>query len=108
MTAASRSNGQLKQSAAEVREELARALRLDIVGPEPDRYAEDKSYADERLPVAPSRWYRRISLPAFSTPSMLPAIRCMGRLCRRLKMERLRFPAKSLSSGQSQDVYCCQ
>jgi hypothetical protein len=49
-----------KVDSSGTREELVRALRLDIVGPEPDCYSstpDDRPYADERLPVAPSRWY---------------------------------------------------
>jgi hypothetical protein len=40
-------------TSAEVRAELVRALRLDVVGPSPA----DKEYAREALPQAPSRWY---------------------------------------------------
>src|SRR5687768_14367080 len=45
------------RTAVDVRTELVRALRLDVIGPKPDRYAEDARFADERLPVPPSRWY---------------------------------------------------
>lgn len=47
-------------TSTEVRERLAHALRLDLIGPEPDRYTsapDDRPYAAERLPVMPSRWY---------------------------------------------------
>jgi hypothetical protein len=40
-------------TSAEVRAELVRALRLDVVGPGPA----DEAYAREALPQAPPRWY---------------------------------------------------
>lgn len=41
-------------SSAEVREQLVKALRIDLVGPNP---TDDLSYQDEVLPQAPSKWY---------------------------------------------------
>ena len=40
-------------SSLDVRTELVRALRLDLIGPEPA----DEAYAREVLPQTPSRWY---------------------------------------------------
>lgn len=40
------------QTCAEVREELIRALQLDLIGPEPG-----SAHANERLTQQPSRWY---------------------------------------------------
>lgn len=48
------------RTSAAVREQLAHAVRLDLIGPEPDRYTaapDDRPHAAERLPVSPSRWY---------------------------------------------------
>ena len=39
-------------TSAEVRAELVKALRLDLIGPNPD-----DPYQDEILPLAPSKWY---------------------------------------------------
>jgi hypothetical protein len=51
-------------NAADVRERLIRALRLDLVGPEPN-----DPQAEEVLDRAPSRWY----LTGFLVPSTAPA-----------------------------------
>ncbi len=51
---------------AAVRDWLAGALRLDLIGPTPD----DAARAHERLPRAPSRWY----LAGFLVPAAAPAI----------------------------------
>ena len=51
-------------NAADVRERLTRALRLDLVGPEPN-----DPQAEEVLDRAPSRWY----LTGFLVPSSAPA-----------------------------------
>jgi hypothetical protein len=40
-------------TAADVRTELVKALRLDLIGPQPH----DADYQDEILPLAPSKWY---------------------------------------------------
>ena len=39
-------------TSAEVRDELVKALRLDLIGPNPH-----DPYQDEILPLAPSKWY---------------------------------------------------
>lgn len=57
-----------QRSAPRVRHELIRALRLDLVGPEPARFSEDSQYAAERLPMRPSRWY----LTGFLVPRETP------------------------------------
>ncbi len=49
---------------ADVRTRLTHALRLDLIGPEPD-----EPQAPELLPVAPSRWY----LTGFLVPWNAPA-----------------------------------
>ena len=51
-------------TAADVRDRLTRALRLDLVGPEPD-----ESQITEILDRAPSRWY----LTGFLVPTNAPA-----------------------------------
>lgn len=43
-------------TSADVRADLLDALRLDLVGPRPD-HPPHAQYADELLPVAPSKWY---------------------------------------------------
>ena len=55
---------QLTMNAADVRERLTRALRLDLVGPEPN-----DPQADEVLDRAPSRWY----LTGFLVPPRSPS-----------------------------------
>ena len=55
-------------TSAEVRSQLIDALRLDLVGPRPD-YAPHADYADEALPIAPSKWY----LTGFLVPYEAPA-----------------------------------
>ena len=61
---ASMPNSELTMNAADVRERLTRALRLDLVGPEPN-----DPQAEEVLDRAPSRWY----LTGFLVPSTAPA-----------------------------------
>ncbi len=51
-------------TASDVRDRLTRALRLDLIGPEPDQ-----PQVDEILDRAPSRWY----LTGFLAPSNAPA-----------------------------------
>ncbi len=48
---------QTHQAPADVREDLVCALRLDLVGPDSERFASDAPLADERLPHQPFRWY---------------------------------------------------
>lgn len=55
------------QTSSEVREDLVRALRLDLVGPMAD-HASDAVYENERLPMSPSRWY----LTGFLVPTDAP------------------------------------
>jgi hypothetical protein len=52
---------------AEVREELVRALRLDLVGPAA-HHPPDAAYEREQLPMSPSRWY----LTGFLVPTNAP------------------------------------
>src|SRR4051812_10866606 len=54
----------LTMNAADVRERLTRALRLDLIGPEPK-----DPQIEEVLDRAPSRWY----LTGFLVPSNAPA-----------------------------------
>ena len=56
------------QTSERVREEPVRALRLHLVGPVPAHHATDAPYADERLPMSPSRSY----LTGFLVPSNAP------------------------------------
>ena len=58
----------MRQSSAEVREDLVRALRLDLVGPCPIQHGRDAEYENERLPMAPSKWY----LSGFLVPRAAP------------------------------------
>jgi hypothetical protein len=51
-------------TASDVRDRLTHALRLDLIGPEPDQ-----PQVDEILDRAPSRWY----LTGFLAPSNAPA-----------------------------------
>ena len=55
------------QSPNDVRADLVRALRLDLVGPAA-QHARDAEYERERLPMSPSRWY----LTGFLVPSGAP------------------------------------
>lgn len=55
------------QTSDRVREELVRALRLDLVGPAA-HHPPDAVYERERLPMSPSRWY----LTGFLVPSSAP------------------------------------
>ena len=48
---------------AEVRDELVRALRLDLIGPEPG-----SAHEREELPHEPSRWYVGGFLVPFEAP----------------------------------------
>ena len=57
----------MAQSSVEVREQLIRALRLDLVGPAAYNPA-DAEYERERLPMSPSRWY----LTGYLVPSDAP------------------------------------
>jgi hypothetical protein len=50
-------------NAADVRERLTRALRLDLIGPEPD-----EPQSTEVLPIAPSRWYLAGFLVPWNAP----------------------------------------
>ncbi len=52
------------QASVDVRDQLAAALGLDLIGPGPD----DAAHADEVLPVAPSVWY----LTGFIVPFFAP------------------------------------
>ena len=52
----------------EVRALMVEALRLDLVGPR-TAHAPDAQYAEEVLPVAPSKWY----LAGFLVPYEAPA-----------------------------------
>lgn len=45
------------QSSREVRTDLIRALRLDLIGPNEAHFADDAEYEREQLPMRPSRWY---------------------------------------------------
>src|SRR5437016_3112266 len=56
------------QTSEQVREDLVRALRLDLVGPVPTHHPEDGPLAAERLPMSPSRWY----LTGFLVPHAAP------------------------------------
>jgi hypothetical protein len=52
------------QAPAQVRDKLASALALDLVGPAPD----DAAHAEEVLPTAPSVWYLTGFLVPFEAP----------------------------------------
>jgi hypothetical protein len=52
------------QASAQVRDKLASALALDLVGPAPD----DAAHAEEVLPTAPSVWYLTGFLVPFEAP----------------------------------------
>jgi len=52
------------QAPAQVRDQLASALALDLVGPAPD----DAAHAEEVLPTAPSVWYLTGFLVPFEAP----------------------------------------
>jgi hypothetical protein len=56
------------QYAEQVRGDLIKALRLDLVGPVPTHHPADQAWADERLPMSPSRWY----LTGFLVPHNAP------------------------------------
>src|SRR2546426_8717269 len=56
------------QTSAQVRDDLVRALRLDLVGPVPTHHPADAPLAAERLPMSPSRWY----LTGFLVPHAAP------------------------------------
>ena len=45
------------QTSREVRTDLVRALRLDLIGPDVAHFPDDAQYERERLPMRPSRWY---------------------------------------------------
>ena len=51
-------------TSADVRSRLTHALRLDVIGPEPE-----EPQSSEILPIAPSRWY----LTGFLVPWNAPA-----------------------------------
>ena len=55
------------RTSAQIREEMVRALRLDLVGPAAN-HPPDGVYATERLPMSPMRWY----LTGFLVPSNAP------------------------------------
>jgi hypothetical protein len=57
----------IPQASQRVREEIVRALRLDLVGPSA-HHPVDAAYQAERLPMSPSRWY----LTGFLVPSTAP------------------------------------
>ncbi|MES2177838.1 MAG: DISARM system helicase DrmA [Gemmatimonadota bacterium] len=57
----------MTQTSVEVRDDVVRALRLDLVGPMANLES-DAKYASERLPMSPSRWY----LTGFLVPSNAP------------------------------------
>ncbi len=52
---------------AQVRSQLIDALRLDLVGPRPG-YPPHEGYAEERLPVSPSKWYLTGFLVPYEAP----------------------------------------
>lgn len=56
------------QTSEQVREDLLRALRLDLVGPVPSQHQADAVYERERLPMAPTKWY----LTGFLAPRGAP------------------------------------
>ncbi len=56
------------QTSREVRTDMVRALRLDLIGPDAARFPVDTEYVDERLPMRPSRWY----LTGFLVPRDTP------------------------------------
>lgn len=56
------------QTSREVRTDLVRALRLDLVGPDVAHFPPDAAYERERLPMRPSRWY----LTGFLVPRDAP------------------------------------
>lgn len=56
------------QTSREVRTDLVRAIRLDLIGPDSANFAPDVKYEDERLPMRPSRWY----LTGFLVPRDAP------------------------------------
>ncbi len=56
------------QTSREVRTDLVRALRLDLIGPDVAHYPADAAYERERLPMRPSRWY----LTGFLVPRDAP------------------------------------
>lgn len=58
----------VRQTPREVRTDLMRALRLDLVGPDSAHFAVDAEYDAERLPMRPSRWY----LTGFLVPRDTP------------------------------------
>jgi hypothetical protein len=56
------------QTSREVRTDLVRALRLDLIGPDVAHFPADAAYERERLPMRPSRWY----LTGFLVPRNAP------------------------------------
>ena len=56
------------QTSREVRSDLVRALRLDLIGPDIAHFPPDAVYESERLPMRPSRWY----LTGFLVPRESP------------------------------------
>lgn len=58
----------MPQTSREVRTDLVRALRLDLIGPDAAHFEEDGEYERERLPMRPSRWY----LTGFLVPRDAP------------------------------------
>lgn len=56
------------QTSEQVRDDLVRALRLDLVGPVPTHHLPDAPLSAERLPMSPSRWY----LTGFLVPNAAP------------------------------------
>ncbi len=54
-------------TSADVRSQLIDALRLDLVGPRPDEVGHE-AYAEEVLPVAPSKWYLTGFLVPYEAP----------------------------------------
>lgn len=56
------------QTSREVRTDLVRALRLDLIGPDVAHFPTDAVYEGERLPMRPSRWY----LTGFLVPRDAP------------------------------------
>lgn len=57
-----------RQLPREVRTDLVRALRLDLVGPDSAHFPVDAEHDAERLPMRPSRWY----LTGFLVPRDTP------------------------------------
>ena len=81
----------------EVRDELIRALRLDLFGPEPGR-DEDADFVAEVLPAEPSRWY----LGGFLVPSRDPQAQATPLSPPRVRrMDLLRVVSTAVGASES-------